>query len=80
MVSTTFGVRHFRRRGMKPVLPIAGLVVAAGFYCMSLTVGSLDKGLLSNTLWLSLDMVATSAGIGFMLSPSSKLSSNSIGC
>lgn len=71
LVSAMFGARLFSSHGMKPVLLVAGLVAAAGFYSMSLTAGSLDKGLPSNTLWLSLAMVVAGAGIGFMFSPSS---------
>lgn len=71
LVSAMFGARPFSSRGMKPVLMVAGLVAAAGFYSMSITAGSLDKSLPSNTLWLSLAMVVAGAGIGFMFSPSS---------
>ncbi|RBP99720.1 MFS transporter [Bifidobacterium xylocopae] len=71
LVSAMFGARVFSRGGMKPVLLIAGLVAAAGFGWMSVSAGSLDKGLPGNTLWLSLAMVVAGAGIGFMFSPSS---------
>ena len=71
LVSALLGAQLFNRHGMKPVLLIAGLIAATGFSLMSLTAGSLDKGLPSNTVWLSLSMVVAGAGIGFMFSPSS---------
>ncbi|BDR53579.1 MFS transporter [Bombiscardovia nodaiensis] len=71
LVSALFGARLFSKSGMKPVLLLAGIVATAGFAWMSVTAGSLDKGLPTNTLWLSLAMVVAGAGIGFMFSPSS---------